>query len=413
MGKSSKTKMNSYSSTTETPSRPGVDDGHHNNAHNKLKQPISKKARKLKVPKKSSITMINSFASTTETPSRPGVDEGRHNNAHNELQRPISNKARTLKVPKNPQDRRKPKRANIITEYFDVRMQASIDKPRAIYYKDPKGIDMTYPQHVSKVMDLSTLKILEDNSHDNNFNVVIGCKPTNENESTFIVLKVSENQRIITPGKMKNFNKALQGLLKNKPSVIRGSKRNGVTQQYVCHGFRKNPEDRDISEYAFSAGVSDIDKRIISEGVKDLVGAIERPAIAELMAANLGKCAGLHDFVKAKIEYSFPSVNDEGHATQVALSIRYCSRVHTDKDFFLTTLSCYDEKAGPDEILYHFCFPTYGIAVPMRSGDIIIFNPLVPHCATNPRSKTAMIYSCYVSNKTCNTIVANAMDKSK
>lgn len=356
--------------------------------------------------------MINSFASTTEAPSGLGVDEGRHNNAHNKLKRPISKKARQLKVPKNPQDRRKPKRANIITEYFDERMQTSIDKPRALYYEDSNGIDMTYP-HGSKLMDLSTLKILKDNNHDNNFNVVIGCKKTNKNESTFLVLKVSENQRVIAPRKMKNFNAALQGLLKNKPSVIRGSLRNGVTRQYVCHGFRKNPSDRDIGEYAFSAGVSDFEKQVISEGIKDLVGAIESRAIAELMAANLGKCAGLNDFVKAKIEYSFPSVNEEGHATQVALSIRYCSRVHTDKDFFLTTLSCYDERAGPDEILYYFCFPTYGIAVPMRSGDIILFNPLVPHCATNPRRETAMIYSCYVSNKTCNTVVANAMEESK
>jgi hypothetical protein len=69
--------------------------------------------------------------------------------------------------------------------------------------------------------------------------------------------------------------------------------------------------------------------------------------------------------------------------------------------------------AGKDDILYHFCFPTFGIAIPMKSGDIIMFNPLVPHCATNPRTATAMIYSAYVSNKTCNTVVANTMDEGK
>jgi hypothetical protein len=51
---------------------------------------------------------------------------------------------------------------------------------------------------------------------------------------------------------------AMQGMLNNKPSVIRGSLRNGMTPQYaVCHGFRKNPLDRDIGEYAFNDGVSE------------------------------------------------------------------------------------------------------------------------------------------------------------
>jgi hypothetical protein len=95
---------------------------------------------------------------------------------------------------------------------------------------------------------------------------------------------------------------------------------------------------------------------------------------------------------------------------KVALLIGYCSRVHTYKDMFLTTLSVYDENAPLEEFLYYFCLPTYRVAIPMRSGDIIVFNSLVPHCATNPSRDTALIYSCYVSNKTCNTVVANAMD---
>jgi hypothetical protein len=140
-------------------------------------------------------------------------------------------------------------------------MQTSIDMPRAVYYKDSKGIDMTYP-HGSKIMDVSKLKILSENIHDYNFNVFVGCKKPNKNEATFIVLKVSEELRVNEPGKMNKFNAAMQGLLENKPSVIRGSLQNGVTQQYVCHGYQKNPWDKDVSEYAFSPGVSDIEKKI-------------------------------------------------------------------------------------------------------------------------------------------------------
>ena len=31
-------------------------------------------------------------------------------------------------------------------------------------------------------------------------------------------------------------------------------------------------------------------------------------------------------------------------------------------------------------IVTRFCFPTYGCAVGVRSGDIILFNPSAPHC---------------------------------
>jgi hypothetical protein len=78
--------------------------------------------------------------------------------------------------------------------------------------------------------------------------------------------------------------------------------------------------------------------------------------------------------------------------------------------FLKLYLSVHNEEAKPDEVLYHFCSPTYGIAVPMTKGEIIVFNPLVDHCATNLRRDTTLIYSAYVSNKTCNTVVANAMD---
>jgi hypothetical protein len=171
--------------------------------------------------------------------------------------------------------------------------------------------------------------------------------------------------------------------------------------------------DRDIGEYAFNAGVSDTDKELIKKGINQLVGAIEKRAVAEMNAASMRVCAGYADFFKVQEKYGIPSVYDGGIATQVALSMGYCSRVHTDKDYFLTTSSVYDVEAGPDEVLYYFCFPTYNIAVPMRSGDVIVFNPLVLHCATNPSRASALIYSCYVSNKTCITVAANTIDESK
>lgn len=36
-----------------------------------------------------------------------------------------------------------------------------------------------------------------------------------------------------------------------------------------------------------------------------------------------------------------------------------------------------------DDIVFYFCFPTYGVCVALRPGDILIFNPCVPHCVSS------------------------------
>ena len=59
---------------------------------------------------------------------------------------------------------------------------------------------------------------------------------------TFIALKVSDRKKKIKSEKMEIYHEALKEMLKNKPSVVRGKKRNGVTvtpQRYVCEGYRK------------------------------------------------------------------------------------------------------------------------------------------------------------------------------
>jgi hypothetical protein len=33
-----------------------------------------------------------------------------------------------------------------------------------------------------------------------------------------------------------------------------------------------------------------------------------------------------------------------------------------------------------DDVVVFFCFPTLGIAVPMRPGDFLLFNSRLPHC---------------------------------
>ena len=55
-------------------------------------------------------------------------------------------------------------------------------------------------------------------------------------------------------------------------------------------------------------------------------------------------------------------------------------------------------------------FGQHQIALPLQHGDIIIFNPLVPHCVTNLVFPETIIYSVYVSNCTVATWVTECED---
>jgi hypothetical protein len=63
--------------------------------------------------------------------------------------------------------------------------------------------------------------------------------------------------------------------------------------------------------------------------------------------------------------------------------------MHTDDDFFfslMTTASCHALRDDIDQYKLHaevsnyFVFPEQGIAVALRPGDMLIFNPKYHHC---------------------------------
>jgi hypothetical protein len=362
-------------------------------------------------------TVVKSYAAREGEKCDPDGSEGRHKNANNKMRDALSSEATMLQFKRTRHDNTQEERPILITQFWDEGMQKSVDKDRPLYYINPEGISMTYPRG-SKLAKLSGLDVIreQDNNNSNSFSVVMGCKKNDPDNLTFIALKVSDTKKKIKPEKMKIYNEALKGMLKNKPSVVRGKKRNGVTatqQRYVCDGYRKDPLGTHIGRYAYNSGVSETTKREIEDGIANLIREIEKRGIEAMNTANMRACVGYTDFFRVQEEFGLPSMYKGGIATQFALSIGYCSGAHDDNDFFITHLAVYDENAEPGEILYYFCFPTYRIAVPMRSGDIIVFNPKVPHCATNPSRETAMIYSCYVSNKTVNTAAADTIDARK
>jgi hypothetical protein len=59
---------------------------------------------------------------------------------------------------------------------------------------------------------------------------------------------------------------------------------------------------------------------------------------------------------------------------------------HTDKDFAYSAVSvqCKNEcHMNKERILVYFAFPALGIAIPLKVGDVLFFNPNEPHCITS------------------------------
>ena len=41
------------------------------------------------------------------------------------------------------------------------------------------------------------------------------------------------------------------------------------------------------------------------------------------------------------------------------------------------------ETYNVDDDIIFFCFPTLGVAIPLRPGDYLMFNSLIPHCVSS------------------------------
>ena len=54
---------------------------------------------------------------------------------------------------------------------------------------------------------------------------------------------------------------------------------------------------------------------------------------------------------------------------------------HTDPDFNIAMVAILSHGFSNDVVCY-FCFPTLNCAVPLRSGDVLYFNPKIPHCVS-------------------------------
>lgn len=222
-----------------------------------------------------------------------------------------------------------------------------------------------------------------------------------DEDGSLVVSKLNRNAaiRVLSNGERRVLRRIMKKACAVKPDVKRGKKNGGVSDRYVCFGFRKDPKlSGVIGEYAFKSSVDSIMAETLKDHVSTYVSKLEGGA-RRLITSH----PDFHWFQELRETLDLPSVSctRDGIATQFSIGVNYWSGAHVDTHYFFNFLSCLAEDGkDPDDIMYYFCFPEYKIAIPLRSGDVIVFNPLKYHCCSNCRYEKSLIFSAYVSRKT-------------
>ena len=85
--------------------------------------------------------------------------------------------------------------------------------------------------------------------------------------------------------------------------------------------------------------------------------------------------------------------------TGLSIGLDYWSQTHTDEDCYFTSLTVCGGGNDHDEVVQNFAFPEYRSRVPMRSGEVLLFNSEIEHSCTNARRSGTFIISGHNSGK--------------
>ena len=157
--------------------------------------------------------------------------------------------------------------------------------------------------------------------------------------------------------------------------------------------------DKGLTEESYHfRHLSEVDHRILV----DFVAAFESAKDDFL----LRHC--VRDMNEARKVVDWPTFGGKAIAVQGLNATKNASyEVHADSgDFGLSAAMVLKEGhtcALNDEVVSHFCFLRLGLAVPLRPGDVIVFNSHKPHCLSSRSNKNDDIIglSIYVKTKIC------------
>ncbi len=80
----------------------------------------------------------------------------------------------------------------------------------------------------------------------------------------------------------------------------------------------------------------------------------------------------------------FKTISGSKYYGGITYSCNVFLRCHTNADFTMSIsqdfLKGRNRYKIDDKVVVYFCFPTLGVAVPLRPDDFLLYNSLIPHC---------------------------------
>ncbi len=227
------------------------------------------------------------------------------------------------------------------------------------------------------------------------------------NEVTFQLLprETLIQEKIISDPKARELRKIFGEIMDEANPTIRGKSKRcypdvSAKLRYSCMGNQVSMGEKGIRIY--SKEYNWIEKKewdAVYKLVLDLEGLSRR----FLPHAAISKCYHARAIVNyPTIQPAETEIDEEGNAGEeegqdhseskrahmtgsVAFGENTYVAVHTDEDFLHSCLMILseDELTLDMEVVVYFVFPTLGFAIPLRPGDVLIFDSTVPHCLSS------------------------------
>jgi hypothetical protein len=193
--------------------------------------------------------------------------------------------------------------------------------------------------------------------------------------------------------------------LTQRQSLSRGKKRCVFTEdgnKYCCIGAQPGRAERGVQSglYRLNHGLSSKDWDLMHKILKRAEYAFDR-----YMDTNVIQhisCA--RSRVNYKTMGPSPSSSNNKHARYyngLGFGINVYLRSHIDADFTMSIVQAHIDNhdyANDDKIICYFAFPRIGMAVALRPGDFLLFNPQEPHSVSSRcrREDEIFIISSYL-----------------
>ena len=257
---------------------------------------------------------------------------------------------------------------------------SELKKTQYVFVYDPlQKLPNDYFKGICKkieVQNISSFKVVDE---------VDGCYGLSNNDIAPFIL-IPRNQ-VLNCGSndVTHQETCLTKLVHGIVSTKRGATKKAIYSHYATFGVHAKRSSPGLSF------------KSIEEQLKDDYNAIIRMIQkAEHCASSVLPNSMIQAIKRTKELYEWPtfSLTSDGVTkkesilwSSIATSYDYTSTTHVDKDFFLSMLTVttsehlFQEKYSLRQpIALYFILPELGLAIGLRPGDHLIFNPLYYHC---------------------------------